>query len=68
MNYLIFSAQNCFNYRLKIKKVLPKTQYLGGLLSPAAATESEKFTLSLVVGDDVIPRTSLPNISRLSVE
>lgn len=38
----------------------------GGLLSPAAAAESDKFTLSLVAGDDVIPRTSLPNIGRLS--
>jgi len=38
----------------------------GGLLSPAAAEESDKFTLSLVAGDDVIPRTSLPNIGRLS--
>ncbi|XP_023332335.1 sn1-specific diacylglycerol lipase beta-like [Eurytemora carolleeae] len=28
----------------------------GGLLSPAAATESEKFTLSLVVGDDEVGR------------
>lgn len=40
----------------------------GGLFNGAAATESEKFTLSLVVGDDVIPRTSLPNIARLSCE
>ena len=38
----------------------------GGLLSTEAATESEKFTLSLVLGDDVIPRTSLANIARLS--
>ena len=35
----------------------------GGLLSTEAATESEKFTLSLVLGDDVIPRTSLANIA-----
>ena len=38
----------------------------GGLLSTEAATESEKFTRSLVLGDDVIPRTSLANIARLS--
>ena len=38
----------------------------GGLLSAEAAAESEKFTLSLVLGDDVIPRTSLANIARLS--
>lgn len=38
----------------------------GGLLSAEAAAESEKFTLALVLGDDVIPRTSLANIARLS--
>ena len=38
----------------------------GGLLSEAAARESEKFTVSLIVGDDVIPRLSLPNIKILS--
>ena len=38
----------------------------GGLLSREAAVESEKFTVSLVVGDDVIPRTSLANIATLS--
>ena len=38
----------------------------GGLLSQAAARESEKFTVSLIVGDDVIPRLSLPNIKILS--
>jgi len=38
----------------------------GGLLSRDAATESEKFTVSVVVGDDVIPRTSLANIATLS--
>ena len=40
----------------------------GGLLSEAAARESEKFTVSLIVGDDVIPRLSLPNIKILSSE
>jgi len=40
----------------------------GGLLCPAAAAESEKFTVSLVVGDDVIPRTSLPNLAKLSYD
>jgi len=38
----------------------------GGLLSKEAAVESEQFTVSLVVGDDVIPRTSLANIATLS--
>jgi len=38
----------------------------GGLLSLAAAKESEKFTLSVLVGDDVIPRLSLRNIGTLS--
>jgi len=38
----------------------------GGLLCRDAALESEKFTVSLVVGDDVIPRTSLANIATLS--
>jgi len=38
----------------------------GGLLSREAAVESEKFTVSVVVGDDVIPRTSLANIGTLS--
>jgi len=38
----------------------------GGLLSGEAALESEKFTVSVVVGDDVIPRTSLANIATLS--
>jgi len=38
----------------------------GGLLSRAAAEESEQFTVSVVVGDDVIPRTSLSNIATLS--
>merc|ERR1719232_2522378 len=38
----------------------------GGLLSLAAARESEKFTVSVVVGDDVIPRLSLTNIGALS--
>jgi len=38
----------------------------GGLLSRKAALESEKFTVSIVVGDDVIPRTSLANIATLS--
>lgn len=40
----------------------------GGLLSQAAARESEKFTVSLIVGDDVIPRLSLPNIKILSAD
>jgi len=38
----------------------------GGLLSREAARESEMFTVSVVVGDDVIPRTSLANIATLS--
>jgi len=38
----------------------------GGLLSLAASKESEKFAVSVVVGDDVIPRLSLPNIGALS--
>eukprot|EP00092_Neocalanus_flemingeri_P013473 GFUD01014531.1.p1 GENE.GFUD01014531.1~~GFUD01014531.1.p1 ORF type:complete len:720 (+),score=230.78 GFUD01014531.1:162-2321(+) len=38
----------------------------GGLISREAAVESEKFTVSVVVGDDVIPRTSLANIATLS--
>ena len=38
----------------------------GGLLSQPAALESEKFTVSVVVGDDVIPRLSLTNIGALS--
>ena len=38
----------------------------GGLLSLAASRESEKFTVSVVVGDDVIPRLSLTNIGALS--
>ena len=38
----------------------------GGLLSQAAARESEKFTVSVLVGDDVIPRLSLRNIGTLS--
>ena len=37
----------------------------GGLLSAQAAAESEKFCVSVVVGDDVIPRTSLANIVTL---
>eukprot|EP00088_Acartia_fossae_P016789 TRINITY_DN19458_c0_g1_i3.p1 TRINITY_DN19458_c0_g1~~TRINITY_DN19458_c0_g1_i3.p1 ORF type:complete len:801 (-),score=133.21 TRINITY_DN19458_c0_g1_i3:263-2665(-) len=40
----------------------------GGLLSPAAAEESLKFTVTLVTGDDVIPRLSLPNIAKLADE
>jgi len=39
----------------------------GGLLSRAAASESRGFTVSVVVGDDVIPRTSLTNIANLSL-
>merc|ERR1712013_637878 len=38
----------------------------GGLLDVEASTESEKFCMSVVVGDDVIPRTSLHNITALS--
>lgn len=38
----------------------------GGLLCKPAARESEKFTVGVVVGDDVIPRTSLANIATLS--
>ena len=41
---------------------------LGGLLSPTAAEESLKFTVTLVTGDDVIPRLSLSNIAKLSEE
>ena len=37
----------------------------GGLLSAQAAAESEKFCVSVVVGDDVIRRTSLANIVTL---
>lgn len=40
----------------------------GGLLSPGAAEESLKFTVTLVTGDDVIPRLSLINIAKLSDE
>ena len=38
----------------------------GGLLSHAAAEESKKFTVSVVVGDDVVPRLSVANIAKLS--
>ena len=38
----------------------------GGLLDAEAAKESEKFCMSVVIGDDVIPRTSLHNIASLS--
>ena len=38
----------------------------GGLLSLAAARESEKFCVSVVVGDDVIPRLSLTSIGVLA--
>jgi len=38
----------------------------GGLISRDAALESERFCVSVVVGDDVIPRTSLHNIVSLS--
>ena len=38
----------------------------GGLLDADASKESEKFCMSIVVGDDVIPRTSLHNIAALS--
>jgi len=38
----------------------------GGLLSWQAALAAQHFTVSLVVGDDVIPRTSLANIASLS--
>ena len=38
----------------------------GGLLDAEAAKESEKFCMSVVIGDDVIPRTSLHNIAALS--
>jgi len=38
----------------------------GGLLSKDAAEESEKFTVGVVMRDDVIPRTSLNNIAMLS--
>ena len=38
----------------------------GGLLSLAAAKESEKFSVSVIVGDDVIPRLSLTSIGTLS--
>jgi len=40
----------------------------GGLLCKPAAKESEKFTVSIVVGDDVVPRTSLSNLANLSVK
>jgi len=40
----------------------------GGLLSTAAAEESTKFTVTLIAGDDVIPRLSLPNIAKLADE
>ena len=40
----------------------------GGLLSETAARESEKFTVSILVGDDVVPRLSLPNIKKLSAD
>ena len=40
----------------------------GGLLSEAAAQESVKFTVSVLVGDDVIPRLSLRNIGTLSAD
>lgn len=40
----------------------------GGLLSTAAAEESAKFTVTLIAGDDVIPRLSLPNIAKLADE
>jgi len=40
----------------------------GGLLSPTASEESLKFTVTLVTGDDVIPRLSLSNIAKLSEE
>ena len=35
-------------------------------MSLAAAEESERFTVSVVVGDDVIPRLSLINLGVLS--
>ena len=38
----------------------------GGLLDKEASKESEKFCMSVVIGDDVIPRTSLHNIAALS--
>jgi len=38
----------------------------GGLLCQESAKESEAFTVSVVVGDDVIPRTSLHNIVALT--
>jgi len=38
----------------------------GGLLDAEASKESEKFCMSVVIGDDVIPRTSLHNIAALS--
>jgi sn1-specific diacylglycerol lipase len=38
----------------------------GGLLDAEASKESEKFCMSVVMGDDVIPRTSLHNIAALS--
>jgi len=38
----------------------------GGLLCEPAAKESEKFIVSVVVGQDLVPRLSMPNIHRLS--
>jgi len=38
----------------------------GGLLCEPAAVESEKFIVSVIVGQDLVPRLSLPNIGRLS--
>ena len=42
--------------------------HVSEIFSEAAAKESEKFTVSLIVGDDVIPRLSLPNIKILSAD
>jgi len=38
----------------------------GGLLSEPAAVESEKFVTSVIVGLDLVPRLSLPNLAQLS--
>ena len=37
----------------------------GGLLNEVAAKESEKFVTAVVVGNDLIPRTSLEAIKKL---
>lgn len=58
---------------LKLRSKYPNLRCIaysppGGLISPNLASFTKKFTLSVVTGDDIVPRLSLHSIHALKAD